>query len=218
VRKALNENPLVQFGLIGVLALIVGVMVLTRMGGSEPAPAPAESTSAEATPVPAGGAGAEAAPAPGAPATSAAVSSAPSDAAPAGAASPAAGGFKAGPGLPQPVVSAYEDGKIVALLVMRENGIDDKRMRAIVESLRARSDTAVFVVRAKGIARYSRIAQGVQVQRTPALVVLTPKARTEGPLPTATVSYGFQGPKSVVQAIEDAAYKGPSDLPYYPTK
>ena len=132
------------------------------------------------------------------------------------AAGSASGGFEAGPGLPRPVVAAYEAGEIVVLLVVRENGIDDQRLRAIVERLHGRSDTALFVVRAKGIVRYSRIAQGVEVDRTPALVVLAPKGASDGPMPVATVSYGFRGAGSVEQAVEDAAYEGPSDLPYYP--
>ena len=35
-------------------------------------------------------------------------------------------------------------------------------------------------------------------------------------MPAATVSYGFRGPASVEQALEDALYKGPKDIPYYP--
>ena len=65
------------------------------------------------------------------------------------------------------------------------------------------------------IARYSRITQGVNVDRVPALIVLRPRHLTQG-TPTATLSYGFRGPESVDQAIRDALYKGPSNLPYYP--
>lgn len=212
MRRALNENPVVQAGLIGVLAMVLVVVFLMRMGGgsSEPAPAASEPAADTAT----------------APTTEtpAAVPPSPTEAVPATPATPpAAGGeavaprgFAAGPGLPEPVVDAYDDGKIVVLMVVRENGIDDRLLLEIVERLRARSDTALFVVRAKGIARYSRIAQGVQVDRTPALVVLSPKRINDGPVPTATVSYGFRGPGSVEQAVDDAAYDGPSDLPYYP--
>ena len=35
-------------------------------------------------------------------------------------------------------------------------------------------------------------------------------------MPTAVVSYGFRGARSVEQALDDALYKGPTDLPYYP--
>jgi hypothetical protein len=206
MRRALNENPLVQAGLIGVLALIIAVVMLMRMGGgSSESPSP---DAGAVAPVPPEAATAE--PAGGAPPT------VPGATPPASDSASAAGGFEAGPGLPRPVVTAYDAGDIVVLLVVRENGIDDRRLRAIVERLRTRSDTALFVVRAKGIVRYSRIAQGVEVDRTPALVVLVPKGASEGPMPVATVSYGFRGPGSVEQAVEDAAYEGPSDLPYYP--
>jgi hypothetical protein len=42
-----------------------------------------------------------------------------------------------------------------------------------------------------------------------------PRRLTEG-TPTASVSYGFRGPDSVYQAVRDALYKGPTNLPYYP--
>ncbi len=47
------------------------------------------------------------------------------------------------------------------------------------------------------------------MNRTPALVVVRPKSLTDGPMPTAIVSYGFRGPGSVEQALEDALYDGP---------
>ncbi len=30
------------------------------------------------------------------------------------------------------------------------------------------------------------------------------------------MSYGFRGPASVEQALEDAIYDGPKNIPYYP--
>ena len=121
----------------------------------------------------------------------------------------------AGPGLPAPVVKAYKDDKTVVLLVLRHRGIDDDQLRQNVERLRGKSDLALFVTNAGHIARYSRITQGVNVDRVPALIVLRPRHLTHG-TPTATLSYGFRGPESVDQAIRDALYKGPSNLPYYP--
>jgi hypothetical protein len=88
----------------------------------------------------------------------------------------------------------------------------------MVESLRSRGDTSVFIVKAFDIAKYSRITQGVNVQRTPALVVVQPKHLTQGPLPTATVGYGFRGGGSIDQAVRDALYSGHDNLPYYPTQ
>ena len=53
------------------------------------------------------------------------------------------------------------------------------------------------------------------MNRVPALIVLRPRHLTHG-TPTASVSYGFRGPDSVDQAVSDALYKGPRNLPYYP--
>jgi hypothetical protein len=200
VRKAINENQLVQVGLIGLLAVIVGFLLLTRVmnkssGGEAP---PAETTPAAVTPEAATPAPAEAtppAPAFGADATEA---------------------FEAGPGLPSSIVDAYDAGKTVALLVVRTKGIDDRALRLTSIALATRPEVKLFVVPAKHIARYSRIASGVDVERVPALVVISPKKLAKGGLPNASVSYGFRGPASVVQAVKDAEYKGKTNLPYYP--
>jgi hypothetical protein len=44
--------------------------------------------------------------------------------------------------------------------------------------------------------------------------VVAPK-RLDQQVPTASVHYGFQSPASVVQAIVDAGYEGPT-LDYHP--
>jgi hypothetical protein len=76
-------------------------------------------------------------------------------------------------------------------------------------------DVALFMTNAGHVSRYSRIASGVNLDRVPALIVLRPEKLANG-TPTATVSYGFRGPQSVTQAIADALYKGPTNVPYYP--
>jgi hypothetical protein len=206
MRKAINENPLVQVGLIAVLVLIVAFLLLTRVmnqgssGEAPPAEAPATGVTPEAT-----------APAP--------VESAPAEAATSSPAAPepdAAQGFAAGPGLPSSIVDAYDAGKTVAVLVVRTKGIDDRALRLTSIALATRPEVKLFVVPAKHIARYSRIASGVDVNRVPALVVISPKKLAKGGLPNAAVSYGFRGPASVVQAVKDAEYKGKTNLPYYP--
>ena len=220
MRRALNENPIVQAALIGVLAIGVAVLLLTRMNSgsdssSDSAPAPAAATDPAApTPAPSAAAAPEAAtPAP-------------------------AGGvdmFEVGNGLPGDVVKAYDEDKTVVLLILREHpqgcysratlvskrcgGIDDGQVATIVriiDKLRVRPDTALFITHAANVAHYSRITTGVDLDRVPALVVLSPKRLNDGGLPRATVSYGFRGPGSVVQAIENAEYKGRTNLPYYP--
>jgi hypothetical protein len=69
-------------------------------------------------------------------------------------------------------------------------------------------------VPAHEIARYATISQGVEVNRTPALVVIRPKHLSKG-VPSASVQYGFRSPASVEQAVIDAEYKGPT-VEYHP--
>lgn len=217
MRRAINENPIVQMALIGVLGLAAAVFLLKGMGGSasEEAAAPSDSTAAApatsdaaAAPTADAAAGAPAAPAV-APATA---SGAPT--APAGA--PADEGFVAGPGLPKAVVGAYEQNKTVVLLVTRHGGIDDRELKLAVAlaALRRSPEIAVFTTAVKHTARYSRITEGVSLDRVPAMIVLSPK-RLGGPMPKATVSYGYRKLESVEQAIRDAGYKGPK-LSYHP--
>jgi hypothetical protein len=209
VRKVLNENPLAQMAVFGLLAVIVGFLLLTRMGHKSESSATTSgapnSTSAST--------GSSSAAATTPPATGS--TAAPTIVPPAGAATGAVGEFVAGPGLPAPVVKAYADDKAVVLFVFRHRGVDDAAVRASVERLRGRHDLAVFVTHAAHIARYARITEGVDVNRVPALIVLRPRHVAHG-TPTASVSYGFRGPDSVDQAIRNALYKGPSNLPYYP--
>ncbi len=220
MRKAINDNPMVQIGVIGLLVVVVGFFLLTQMGKGSSTSSTSSTTAsaapdASATP---SDSSATATTPPASTATTPSVS-APSTtpAAPAGsAAAPAAAGeFVAGPGLPRPVVQAYNADKVVVLLVVRRGGIDDDAVKASVERMSGLSDTAVFMTNAGRVSRYSRIASGVDLDRVPALIVLRPQKLTHG-TPTATVSYGFRGPASVAQAIADALYNGPTNVPYYP--
>ena len=90
-----------------------------------------------------------------------------------------------------------------------------KTLRSHPEVLKDNHGLAVFLTGAKHISRYSRITLGVDVSRVPALVVVRPKSLSDD-VPEATVRYGFRGPESVLQAVKDALYKGPDDIPYYP--
>jgi hypothetical protein len=218
VRRALNDNPIAQVAVLGALALIVGFLLLTRVanrnsGGGEPATSTTDAGAAAMPATPVDSAGATTPDA----GSAAALSTPSADAAgPAGSAGGApVGEFVAGPGLPASVVKAYKDDKTVVLLVLRHRGIDDQRLRADVVKLRGKNDVALFVTNAGHIARYSRITQGVNVDRVPALIVLRPRHLTDG-MPEAILSYGFRGPQSVEQAVRDALYKGPTDLPYHP--
>jgi hypothetical protein len=210
VRKAINDNPVVQVAVIGVLAIGVAFMLLSRMGGGGSSSPASSSTT---TPVAAAGTVTPAAPSTAAttPSATTPLPSAPSTAAPATETK-----FTAGRGLPAPVVKAYDGGKTVVLLVIRRGGIDDRIMKSITEKLRSRNDLAVFVIPARHVAQYSRITQGVDLNRVPALVVLRPRRLSRGPLPKASISYGFRSADSVLQAVDDAAYRGANNLPYYP--
>ncbi len=123
--------------------------------------------------------------------------------------------FAAGPGLPNDVVDAYDAGDTVVVLIVSD-GIDDRKVEQAVRSQEGNGNVALFVSKAKEIADYSRITEGVDVDRVPALVVIHPKSLSDGPLPEATVSYGYRGPQSIAQAVRDANYKGRDDIPLLP--
>jgi hypothetical protein len=208
----MNENPVVQIAVLGMLAVVVAFLLMTRVMKGEDSATPASTdVSAASSAASATGATTETGTTPSTPQSSDGA------AAPSAASMPApeVGDFVAGPGLPGAMVKAYEDDQTVVLLVVRHNGIDDAVLRRSVERLRSRSGVALFVTRAKHIARYARITEGVSVERVPALVVLRPR-RLSDSAPSASVSYGFRGPDSVDQAIRDALYDGPKNLPAYP--
>ena len=218
MRKALNDNPVVQISVIGVLVVVVGLFFMTTMKKSSGSQTSSSASSAASTP------GAPSASSPGAtsPVTVSpdTQSASPSAGASAAALPPSTGtvtpaALVPGPGLPAPVISAWKKGDAVVLLIVRGGGIDDRLVRGSVDSLSKDPGTAVFVARAKDVARYSRITQGVGVDRAPALVIIRPP-KLSGPVPEAQVSYGFRNSQSVVQAVHDALYNGRDDLPYYP--
>jgi hypothetical protein len=192
MREKLNSNPLAQVALVGVLLVAAAVFLLSSSGkgGEEEAAGTAAGGSAAATTTAGAAGGAAAAvPPPGALAASAAPP-------------------------PHAVTAAFAAGRTVVLLFVRKGGIDDRMVTAATRRLASLPEASTFVVPADRIARYATIAQGVDVNRVPALVVLRPKRLDHG-VPTASVSYGFQSPESVEQAVVDAGYKGPT-LDYHP--
>ena len=216
VRDRLNDNPMVTLALLGVMGIVVIFVFMSRMssGSGSPPAAPATTTpatgAAPSTATPAAPTTATpAAPAtatPTAPATEPSVIAAP-------------GSFKPGPGLPKSVVDAYNHDKVVVLLVFKRNGIDDRDVRRYVDDLSAQEeDAAIFQTSAKHIVDYSRVTVGVNLSQVPAIVVLDPNRGhiDKNAIPKATVSYGFHGFDSIQQAIRDAQYKGPENLPAYP--
>lgn len=199
MREQLNNNPMVQIGVVAVLLISVGLFLMTTMGGGEE-----ESSEAGESGVTLEGA-------PGEAIEEGSVESLEATAPPSVTAS-----LAAVPPIepPAPVVEAWESGATVVLLFVRDGGIDDRLVRDAATGLSGLSNVASFVVPAKQIARYGAITGGVGVERVPALVVLTPK-QAGGEVPTASVLYGYQSPQAVVQAVVDAGYKGPT-LDYHP--
>jgi hypothetical protein len=195
MREKLNENPAAQIALVALLLVVAAVFLLGKKGGGS------EEGGEES-----------AAPTPAAATAIAAAEAGPSTQLPP---LPAPGsGPGAPPPLPRPVVAAFDSGQAVALLFVRAGGIDDRLTKSAVQRLDGMSGVASFVVPVDKIARYASIAQGINLNRVPALVVIRPRGLSNG-VPTASVRYGFQSPESVVQAVVDAGYKGPT-LSYHP--
>lgn len=197
MREQLNSNPLVQLGLVGVLLVVVAIFLMSGGGEEEESAAGTEATTEAAV----------------------GVAEAPSEAATeAGSLTTALSAVgqaaATAPPLPHPVLAAWEDNQTLALLFVRDGGIDDRQVKDATGVLSRFPDAAVFVVPAAKISRYAAITEGVGVDRVPALVVVAPK-HLKKTVPTASVSYGFQSPQSVEQAVIDAGYKGKT-LDYHP--
>jgi hypothetical protein len=191
MREKLNSNPVAQAAILGVLLLAAGFFVLSSMGGGgeEEAATPSAESIVASVGASEGSGVAVGPPPPGALADTA-------------------------PPPPPAVTAAFAANRTVVLLFVRDGGIDDRLVLGATRRLGALPDVSTFVVPAKRIARYAAIAQGVDVNRVPALVVLRPKRLDHGTA-TASVTYGFQGPESVIQAVIDAGYKGRT-LGYHP--
>lgn len=197
MREALNSNPLAQLGVVGVLIVVVAIFLMSSGGGEEEESA-ATATTTEAT---------------------ASVAEAPTEAATEGgsltsALSAVGQAAATAPPLPRPVLAAWDANQTLALLFVRDGGIDDRLAKDAIGVLARFPDAAVFVVPAAKISRYAAITEGVGVDRVPALVVVAPK-HLKKTVPTASVSYGFQSSQSVEQAVIDAGYRGKT-LDYHP--
>lgn len=205
MRKTLNENPMVQMAVLAVVGVALVFMLFTTVLKKDPAPPAAPTDPAAAAAAPATGTD-PAATAPVVPSTpiTPSTSGVPADAA----------GLLPSKGLPKDVLVAYAKNQAIALLVVDPKGLSDQQLKTFTEPLKSRKDVTLFVVDSKDIGDYYRITAGVSVDRVPALVVIRPRKLTAD-APTATVSYGFRGPKSVDQAVDDALYDGKA-VPSYP--
>jgi len=207
MREKLNDNPIAQLALVGVLIAVVGFMLLGKKSGGEEAE--------EAAP------GGVVATVNGATATGAtpgeAVEGAVESLEAGGAVATGSGGLPSSipaPPPPAPVTAAYEAGKTVVLLIVHDGSIDRALSRAATATVAGEPDTSLFVVPARRVARYAAITVGLDLNRVPALVVMRPRNLSDG-IPQATVDYGFQTAASVAQAVRDAAYAGP-ETTYHP--
>jgi hypothetical protein len=201
MRQKLNENPRAQVAVVAVLLLAAALFVISSMGGggeegestttsaevATPEGSAAITTTVTTTGIPVEGAAASIAEAPKVPA----------------------------PPLPRPLERAFAANRTVVLLVAKKGGVDDGLATvAVVSGLARMHGVSTFVVPVGRVARYAAITQGVELNRVPALVVLGPKSLDEG-ISSASVSYGYQSPQSVVQAVVDARYRG-NTLDYHP--
>lgn len=190
MREKLNDNPMMQLVVIGVLLLASGFFVMSTMGGGGEEPESAATT----------GAPVESAEAPASPSAALARVSQ----ATAASAKP----------LPAPVNRAWHSDQTVVILFVRSGGIDDTLVAAATRRLATLPGVAAFIVPAGEISRYAAVTERIGVDRVPALVVVRPK-RLRQTIPTASVSYGFQSGESIVQAVIDAGYEGPT-VDYHP--
>jgi hypothetical protein len=196
MRQKLNENPVAQIALIGVLALLAVVFLLKPFSGGEASPeaeSGAEATTATASPE-------EAAASLGSSAAAAATS-----AVTAPAERP----------LPRDIESAYKSGETVVLLIYRPSGIDDRRLAAATSVVAGMPGVALFTAPVDEIARYSALTGPLGVDQAPALIVVRPRPLNGSNPAEATVDYGFRTAADVRQAVIDAGYRGPK-LTYAP--
>jgi hypothetical protein len=175
MRDKLNENPVAQIALVGVLVLAAAWFLLLKPRGESSGSGSEEAASAESIEQVS--------------ATSAIIA-------------------PAGRRLPGKVDAAYKRGDTVALLIYRRGGIDDKVLRIESSTIKAMPGVAFFAAPTDKVARYSAITGPVGVNRAPALVVIRSRKHNHGAPAPATVTYGFQAPAQIRQAVIDAGYTG----------
>ncbi len=127
--------------------------------------------------------------------------------------------FKAGPGLPADSSTPTTTARSSTLLIVRAGGIDDQRRArdGRVASL-ARRHRRLRHQRRRTIAEYSRITQGVDVDRVPALIVLdAPSGSTEGDDARGRGRLRLPRPRQRRPgASTTPSTTAPTDLRYYP--
>ncbi len=214
MREQLNSNPLVQLAVVGVLLVGVALFFMSSSGGGEEESAGTTEATVSVAGTDAGGTATGATPGEAVEGAVEAATEAAAGDSLSSAVSAVNQTAAVAPPLPQPVLDAWEANQTLVLLFVRDGGIDDRLVKSATTGLDSFSDAKVFVVPAAKISKYAAISEGVGVDRVPALVVVRPK-HLKKTVPTASVSYGFQSPQSVAQAVIDAGYKGKT-LDYHP--
>lgn len=203
MREKLNENPMMQIAVVGVLLVAIGIFALTKMGGGGESESTETITSSATVSTPEG--------------TASVVATVTAPTGTAQASSPAslatAPEVPASP-LPPKITAAFNGGRTVVLLIVKKGGIDDGKTVAASLPIGFTKDVSLFVVPVRKVARYAAITQGVKLERVPALIVIRPKRLDHG-VTAASIRYGYQTSESVMQAVKDANYKG-GTLPYHP--
>lgn len=203
MRQKLNENPKAQVAVVALLLVAAAIFLISSMGGGGEEGESATTTTSAEVATPEGSAAIT---------TTVTTTGIPVE----GVASSIADAPKVpAPPLPRPLERAFAANRTVVLLIAKKGGVEDGLATvAAVSGLAGMRGVSTFVVPVDRVARYAAITQGVELNRVPALVVLRPKQLDDGSS-AASVSYGYQSPQSVVQAVVDARYRGRT-LDYHP--
>jgi type IV secretory pathway VirB10-like protein len=204
MRQKLNENPVAQIALVGVMLVVVGYLLVSGMGGGEEA-APETAATPSTTEATAPPSSTEATTSPTTEATATATAPGAAPVIPPSTASVSAPSDRP---LPHAVNVAYAENKTIALLLLRDGGIDDHLLREASEVLEGKSDVSFFSTKAKNVARFAQITGPLGVNQTPALIVIRPKHLNKNGIAPASVTYGFQTKNDLRQEIRDAVYRG----------
>ncbi len=102
-----------------------------------------------------------------------------------------------GKGLPQRVQRALNAHKVVVILFWNRRGVDDRSVKASVDSLRRSKRVAVFSDGVKHLSRYTRITAAATISTTPSLVVVNRKGEAE-------VITGYLDRQTIGQYVQNA--------------
>jgi hypothetical protein len=84
-----------------------------------------------------------------------------------------------GKGLPVRVQRALDAHKVVVILFWNRRGVDDRSVKASIDSLPKHKNVAVFADGVKHLSHYTRITAAASIATTPSLVVVNRKGQAE---------------------------------------